>query len=178
MISRFMINERTSRRTWTGIALSVVGIVVVMSDSFGGGNMGGDVLALVAITAFAMNLTIWRRFPTQSRPMAMALAGMFMAVVAVGPADVFGHDRNTFVLLVLMGVVTGPAGRVALASSTRYLPAAEVGLFSPVETIAAITWAWLAFGETPSRAAGIGGAIVLAALVYATKPRAKVGTVS
>ena len=63
-----------------------------------------------------MNLTIWRQFPTQSPSMAMALAGMFMAMVAVGPADVFGHDRRTFVLLVLTGVVSGPAGRVALAA--------------------------------------------------------------
>jgi drug/metabolite transporter (DMT)-like permease len=178
VISRFAIAERTPARVWRGIALSIVGIVIVRWDSFGGGRLGGDLLALVAITAFAINLTIWRRFPAQSRPMAMALAGMFMAIVAVGPADVFGHDRRTFALLVLMGVVSGPAGRVALASSTRYLPAAEVGLFAPVETVAAIAWAWLAFDEIPTRATAVGGVIVLLALVYATRPGAKMATVS
>ena len=35
----------------------------------------------------------------------------------------------------IMGAVAGPLGRVALASATRYLPAAEVSLFTPVETV-------------------------------------------
>jgi drug/metabolite transporter (DMT)-like permease len=169
VISRLALGERTSTRVWIAIGGAMVGIVIVMSGSFGGGSMKGDLLALTAIVAFAVNLTIWRRYPSVSRSLGMAMAGLLMAVAALGPADIFGHDLETFTYLFLMGGVTGPAGRVALASSTRYLPAAEVGLFAPVETVAATTWAWLAFGESPSLNTAAGGVVVLGALVYGTR---------
>ena len=76
------------------------------------------------------------------------------------------------------GAVTGPAGRVSLATSTRYLPAAEVSLFVPVETVAAITWAWLAFEEVPSGPTVVGGLVVLAAVFHGTRPSGNLATVS
>jgi len=178
LISRFAISERTSGRVWTAIVISIIGIVIVMSDSFGGGDITGDLLAVAAIAAFAINLTIWRKYPTQSRSLAMALAGLFMALVAVLPADVSGTDRRSLALVAVMGAITGPAGRVSLATSTRYLPAAEVSLFVPVETVAAITWAWLAFDEVPSRTTVLGGLVVLAAVFHGTRRSGNLATVS
>ena len=42
-----------------------------------------------------------------------------------------------------MGASFGPLARFLLASSTRYAPAAEVSLFTPIETVCASIWAWL-----------------------------------
>ena len=178
IVSWFAIAERTSRRVWTAIAISIVGIVIVMSDSLGGGDITGDLLAVAAISAFAVNLTIWRRYPAQSRSLAMAIAGLLMALIAVIPADVSATDRRSLALIAVMGAVTGPAGRVSLATSTRYLPAAEVSLFVPVETVAAITWAWLAFEEVPSGPTVVGGLVVLAAVFHGTRPSGNLATVS
>jgi drug/metabolite transporter (DMT)-like permease len=166
--SRVLIGERTDRRVWIAIAISIVGIVVVMSDSFGGGHLTGDLLALTAIICWSLNLTIWRRHPELDRSAAIGLAGVFMALVAAVPAVILGHSASTYLLLFIMGAIAGPTGRVMLATSTRYLPAAEVSLFTPIETIAAICWGWLAFGEAPAVTIYIGGLIILGGVTYGT----------
>lgn len=162
------LRERSSPKLWAAIAVSLVGIVIVVSGSFGGGGVVGDLLAVGAILGFALNLTIWRRYPEMSRTLAVGLAGFVMAVASFAPAQVFGYDAFDYVLLVLLGGISGPLARVMLATSTRYLPVATVSLFTPVETVAASIWAWLAFAERPIATTWIGGAIVLAAVLYGT----------
>lgn len=162
------LGERSSAKMWGAIAISLVGIVIVVSGSFGGGGLLGDLLAVGAILSFAVNLTIWRRFPDMSRTLAVGLAGFVMAVVTIIPAEVSGYRARTYLFLILLGAIVGPLARVMLAASTRYLPVATVSLFTPVETVAASIWAWLAFDERPIATTWIGGTIVLAAVLYGT----------
>jgi len=168
LMATVAMKERSSSRIWTAIGLSMVGILIVVSGSLGGGHIRGDLLALLAILAFAANLNIWRRFPHMSRTAAIGLAGAFIAVVAAIPADILGHPTRAYLMLAVMGIVSGPLGRVLIAVATRHLPAAEVSLFTPVETIAASLWAWLAFSEAPPLATWIGGAVVISAVIYGT----------
>lgn len=169
VLAWLLLGERTSRRASAAIALAMCGILLVVSGSFGGGGITGDLLAVVAITTFGLNLTIWRSRPEMSRILVMAIAGVASAIVAWPLADIFGHQTRTYLLLALMGLILGPLGRIALASATRYLPAAEVSLFTPVETVAASLWAWLFFEEVPPDRTLIGGAIIVAAVVYGTR---------
>ena len=82
--------------------------------------------------------------------------------------EVGGQSVRTYVLLILMGTILGPTGRVAVSSATRYITAAEVSLVTPVETVAASLWAWLAFAERPPTTTFVGGAIILCAVAYGT----------
>ena len=70
-----------------------------------------------------------------------------------------------------MGLVFNPFGRVANTYAPRFAPVAEVALFTPIETVAASTWAWLAFSELPSTATFVGGAVVIAGVLYGTVAR-------
>jgi drug/metabolite transporter (DMT)-like permease len=171
LIAHFAIGERTSIRTWAAIAASIGGILIVVSGSIGAGRIEGDLFAVGAILAFASNLTLWRRFPDLNRQVAIGLGGLIMALVAFVPADPFAVDAKAFLVLVVLGAVTGPAGRIAVATSTRYLPAAQVSLFAPVETVAAIGWAWLFLSETPPQSTIVGGAIIVGAIILGTTGR-------
>ncbi|MGI9596420.1 MAG: DMT family transporter [Acidimicrobiales bacterium] len=168
IVARVLLGERVSTRTWTAIAVAMAGILVVVSGSLGGGGFTGDLLAVVAISAFALNLTIWRRRPEMSRILVLAVAGVTTAGVAATQAEILGHSTKTYLLIALMGLALGPIGRIALASATRYLPAAEVSLFTPVETVAASLWAWIFFTEVPGPTTWVGGAAIVAAVVYGT----------
>lgn len=171
LVARVLIGERPSRRTWLGIAGSVVGILVIVGGSIGSGTVGGDIAALVAVVAFAANLTLWRRHPSISRLAVIGVGGLFTALVTLLPADPTSVDGKALAILAVMGLATGPAGRVALATSTRFLPAANVGLFTPVETVAATTWAWLFLAETPPTPTVVGGVLILGAVAYGTGRR-------
>lgn len=174
VVARVIIGERPSTRTWWAIAGSVVGIVIIVAGSIGAGSVSGDAAAVVAVLAFAGNVTLWRRFPAISRLGVIGLGGLFTAIVAFVPAQPFEVDGRALAILAIMGLLTGPAGRVSLASSTRYLPAAQVGLFTPVETVAATAWAWLFLSEAPPLATVIGGVIVILSVLYGSYRRSAV----
>ena len=167
----FFIGERTSGRVWLAIAMSIGGILIVVSGSFEAGRIEGDLAASAAILAFSGNLTLWRRYPSINRMAAVGLGGLAMASVAVIPADPLGLGPRAMLVLVLLGGVIGPAGRVAIASATRYLSTSQVSLFTPVETIAATTWAWWLLDESPPTTTVIGGVVVLVAVAYGASQR-------
>lgn len=168
LISLIAIGERTPLRTWIGIGASIGGILLVVSGSLGEGRVGGDLFAVAAIIAFASNVTLLRRFPDLNRLAVIGIGGLVLSLLAFGPAEPLDVGVLSILILAILGAVTGAAGRTAVISSTRYLPAAQVGLFAPVETIAATTWAWLFLSETPPPLTVVGGLIVVVAVVYGT----------
>lgn len=167
-LSALVLGERTSRRVWLAIAAVMVGVVIVVGGSVGGGSVSGDVCALGAIFLFGCSLVLLRRNPEINRTVVVGVAGLGMALIAVVPATLWGHSAKTWLALVLMGAVFGPMARVLLAIAPRHLPAAEVGLFAPVETVAASLWAWLFFDEAPVITTIIGGGIILSAVFWGT----------
>jgi drug/metabolite transporter (DMT)-like permease len=176
VVARLIIGERPATRTWWAIAGSVAGILVIVAGSIGAGSVAGDGAAVIAVLAFAGNVTLWRKFPGISRLAVIGLGGLFIALVTYVPANPFELDGRALAILAIMGLLTGPAGRVALASSTRHLPAAQVGLFTPVETVAATAWAWLFLGESPPTLTVLGGIIVIVSVLYGSYRRPGVPT--
>lgn len=171
VVARLLIGERPSSRTWLAIIGSVVGILVIVAGSIGSGSVSGDAAAVVAVLAFAGNVTLWRGFPEISRLAVIGLGGLFTAIVTFVPARPLQIDGRALAILAIMGLLTGPTGRVSLASSTRFLPAAQVGLFTPVETVAATAWAWIFLSEAPPTPTMIGGVIVIVSVLYGSYRR-------
>jgi drug/metabolite transporter (DMT)-like permease len=165
LIAMIAIRERTPLRTWLGIAGAIAGISIVMSGSFGGGRLLGDLFALIAMIGYAANLTIWRRFRDMPREVVIGLGALGMALVALPLASFQGIDARALVILATLGLLTAPVARVMLASSTRYLPVSHVGLLTPVETVAATTLAFVLLNEVPPVTLFAGGALVLVSLL-------------
>lgn len=175
VIGRFWFAERVRPRVWGAIAITVFGVLVVVSGSLGKPTLEGDLLAVLAIAAFALNLNVWRRYPEMSRFVGLGLSAVITLVVTAGFASPFAFKLETVLAAGAMGLVFNPAGRIAHTNAPRFAPAAEVALFTPIETVAATLWAWLAFSERPEVATFIGGAIVLVGVLFGTvagKPRA------
>ncbi len=166
-----LLRERPSARLWTSIAATAIGILIVVSGSLEAGALAGNALALCAVTAFAFNLTLWRRFPNINRTLVIALSAVITAVAAFTQTPLAAESTRTYVLMFLMGAVLGPLGRIGLAAATRYLSAAEVGLVTPIETAAGSLWGWLFFSEVPPTATFIGGAVIVVAVIYGSTTR-------
>jgi drug/metabolite transporter (DMT)-like permease len=163
-----VLRETVGLRVALAIGGSAIGILVIVSGSLGAGRALGDLYALIAVIAFSFNVTLWRSHPQQDWTIAIAVSGLIMALVAFVAADPGSVSARALLVLGLLGAVTGPVGRVALATATRYLPAATVGLFTPVETVAASAWAWLFLSEAPPFRTIVGGIVVIAAVLWGT----------
>lgn len=166
LVAHVVLKERTSARMWLAVGASIIGILIVMSGSFGDGRISGDMFAVGAISAYTANLTIWRKNTDLRRTVAIGLGGLVMAGVSVFLANPSTVDLRAVLILLLLGGLMGPAGRISVASSTRYLPIAQVSLLGPIETLGATVWAWLFLAETPAGTTIVGGLIVLAAVLF------------
>lgn len=159
-----VLGEAVPRRIWLAIAAALVGIAITVSAGFGGGTLAGDLAALVAAIGLGAEYTLIRRArPTNMMP-ALVLAGILAALVALPLADPLAISRRDAGLLIVMSVVLLPSAMALMALGPRYIPAPEVGLLLLLETILGPVWVWLALDEVPSRAALIGGAIVVGTL--------------
>jgi drug/metabolite transporter (DMT)-like permease len=171
LIARVFFREHTARRVWVAIAITFGGVSIIVAGSVGEPNLDGDLLAVLAVAAFAINLNIWRQHPQMSRLVGLSLSALLVIAVSAWFASPFDLDARGYLGCLGMGLVFNPLGRLLHTNAPRYAPAAEVALFTPVETIAATRWAWLAFSEAPALATMIGGVIVIAGGVYGTIAR-------
>jgi drug/metabolite transporter (DMT)-like permease len=165
-----VLRERPERRVWWGIALSGAGVAAIATGAAGAGRVGGVAAAGGAVLAYAGSVTVLRRRPEADRLLVVAVAGTTMFLAALPWTRPAATSTLAWVLLVALGVVIGPSSRWMLAAASRYLPAASLGLFLPVETVAASVWAFLAFSEVPTTTTWVGGATVLLGLLVAMAP--------
>ena len=164
----FVVREKPSRHVVTSVLVVFVGILIVVGGSIGEPSLDGDLLALLAITAFSTNIALWRRLPDASRFAALAASAVIVVAVSLVFASPFGHPTRTYLALGAMGLVFNTAGRLLHTTATKHAPAAEIALFTPAETIVAAVLGWIAFNEVPPGATWIGGALILAAVLYGT----------
>ncbi len=166
--ARLFLGERITRRVGVAIAVTMVGIAVIVGSSLGEPTLGGDFLALVAVAAFACNLTIWRRYPDMSRLAGLSISAVIVIAVTSFAASPFSLDTRAYLAIAAMGLCFNPLGRLAHTNSPRFAPVSEVALFTPVETVAGTVWAALFLGELPRPAAVIGAVVVLGGVFYGT----------
>jgi len=169
LIAKFAIGEKTSGKTWTAIGGTFVGILVIVSGSLATGGIDGDLMALLAILVFSTNLVIWRHFKEMSRTLVVLIAPIFIMLFTFIPAQFDTLDRRALLCTLGMGLFVGPIARLCMVSATRHASAAEVSMFTPVETIFASLWVWLWFDEVPEITTFIGGSLVLASVFYGIK---------
>jgi len=163
---RILLGEPVSLRTWGTISTALVGILLMFAEGLDSGRTIGNLLALGVPVAFGLNVVILRRThaSVSMAPMVM-LAGIFSILVSFPFAWPFNPTLRDFVVLGVMGWVQLGIGCVLMVLAARYLSAAEIGIFSLLETILGPIWVWLGFGERPTDMALIGGMIVIFALL-------------
>jgi drug/metabolite transporter (DMT)-like permease len=156
--------ERVDRRTWTAMAVALVG-VGLMTGGPGRPPATGIALAFVMTLSFAALLVITR----QRRDVSMAPAtclGQFLLLVLAAPlAHPAQIDARDLMLLVALGVGQIGLGLVLLTIGARLIPAAEVALITLLEIVLGPLWVWIALSERPSATTLAGGTIVLGAVL-------------
>ncbi len=167
LVGRSFFGERATRRVWTAIVVTFAGMTVIVAGSVGEPNLDGDLLAVAAVAAFSIGVNIWRRWPEMSRPVGLSMSAVLSVLIASFFASPASLDGRACLACLGMGLLN-PLGRLLHTNAPRYAPAAEVALFTPVETVAASVWAWLAFSEVPKVGTAIGAVIVIAGVLYGT----------
>jgi drug/metabolite transporter (DMT)-like permease len=166
LIARIFLRETVRRQTWLAILAAIAGILVIVSDSLGGGGaLLGDLAALVTALGLAIQFNILRRYRAVNMIPAIAVGNLITALISLPFAETLSVTPTDGLWLGLLGIVVMPVGAALITTGPRYLPAPEVSLILLLETVVGPFWVWLALGEVPSQRSFLGGAIVIAALI-------------
>ncbi|HEY6990731.1 MAG TPA: DMT family transporter [Bryobacteraceae bacterium] len=158
-----------------GILIAAVGLVVLTLPSIGGGFSlkgfnRGDLLTVGCAIAFAGHLLVLGYYSQRERIEAVAIGQIACAAVLFGVSLFVEQPKATWNQPVISALlVTGILGTaVAFAVQTwaqQFTTATRTALIFALEPVMALLTAVLAGGERLTRAAVLGGALILAGIV-------------
>jgi drug/metabolite transporter (DMT)-like permease len=179
----WLLGERTVRRTWIGMALTVIGATVIgVADARGGGHapaaLLGDAMALgsaVAVTGYLLAGRAVRRevgaLSYSAIVYAWAATGLLVVCLATR-TELVGYDPVTWLLLA--GVVVGPQllGHTVFNTLLSTVAATVVSIAVLAEPVGAGLLAWLLLGELPVPGFFAGAPLVVLGVALAVlRPR-------
>ena len=172
IIAWIMLKEKVSFVTFMAMAIVFIGMYIVMSESFGGSSFKGDIYALITSIMMGVTFTLTRKYKNIDMIPTNIVGGVVAATIALVFADSLTLTTNAMIYIVATGFILSISFSL-IVMAPRYIPAAEVGMIMPLETVLGTLIAWIAINEVPSSSALVGGSIVIVALffhaLYSTK---------
>jgi len=172
IVAWFLLKEKSSLFTWTSMIFVFIGIYIVMSGSFGGDSLVGDFFALITAVMMGFTFTLTRKYKDVNMVPVNAIGGLIAALIAFLMANKITVPAEVVGYIIAMGAILSISFSL-ITIAPRYMPAAEVGMIMPLETVLGSLIAWYVINEVPSVNALVGGTIVIVTLFihswYSTK---------
>jgi drug/metabolite transporter (DMT)-like permease len=189
--ARYAFNEPVRRRIWLALALSLVGLALIVDLREGGVvSTAGVVFSLAAALAYAAYVllaehAVGERDAVSLLAWGFGFAAVFWAVIApwwTFPTDrvtvdvsllgnLDGHELPVWALMTWMILLGTILPFFLLVSALRHLPATRVGIIAMLEPVVAVIVAWVWLDESLAAVQLAGAGVVLAAIVLAQTAR-------
>ncbi|HEX8796183.1 MAG TPA: DMT family transporter, partial [Polyangiaceae bacterium] len=177
LLSWPLLRERVTWRDGVACTGVLAGMVLFFSGDLSASARAGNVVAVVSsFGAAGLPLALradQRRHASDEHvalvaPALAIAAGDVLGVVACAPAMAASPppDARAWALVVALGLLQIGLPYVLYATAMPRLTALEGSLLPTLEPILNPVWVVLATGETPGRAAMLGGACVLGSIVF------------
>jgi drug/metabolite transporter (DMT)-like permease len=111
-----------------------------------------------------VTFTLTRKYKAINMIPTNIVGGVVAAMIASLAAETLYLPAEAMIYILTSGVILSVSFSM-IVIAPRYMPAAEVGMIMPLETVLGSLIAWLVLSEVPSSNALIGGAIVILTLL-------------
>jgi drug/metabolite transporter (DMT)-like permease len=165
-----LLKQHIAQRTWLAIMAAFIGILWMfvrgMSD-VGGQHLIGMLIAGAVPVAAAINLIAIKRagHGVDLIP-AVLLGSVFSAGLMLPLAWPLQASLHDIGILAILGFFQLGLPCMLMVRAAKSLSAPEVSLLALLEVLLGPLWTWLGAGEVPAQETMMGGAIVMAALVF------------
>jgi drug/metabolite transporter (DMT)-like permease len=163
-----LIGEKVRNYTWLAIAVTIGGVVFMVSGSNASGSVIGALIALTIPLSFGFGAVMIRRHADIQMAPAMLWAAVISLIISAPFAHPFDINRHDLLLLLFFGFAQLGVGLAIFSVGAARAPATDVALLSMLEPIMGPVWVWLFLNEYPGVPALIGGGIVFVALAVHT----------
>ncbi len=169
--------ERLHLRGYVGIALSIAGIGAVLSGTAverpGDASLTGDLLILASSASWAVYTVLLKPFTHHVdgvQVSALTLIGGALPLCVLSLPSIARTDWMALPAGAWGSILYGAIFALVIAyliwyRGIRLLGPTRTSMFSNLQPIIAVLFAWMALGETPTVAQGLGAAAVLTGLL-------------
>ena len=169
-----VLHERVSWHAFAGLAVAVVGMLLVVRPG-AGATLGGVVAAGVSGVLLAVLMLLGKPLAADLGGLVVATWELVVASIVLAPFTVQAVRLSSDAwpqFLILGALFTGVAG-VVYWSSMRQLPVAVVSVIMYLEPASAVVWAAIFLSEQPDPLAWLGVGLVVAAGTIASRGAAE-----
>lgn len=164
-LSWVFIKEPPTKMVILASLAAFAGVLVIVSGSFGGSQIRGDLLALFMTLMMAGVMVVYRKHPATTAALPAALSSILLLPFALMVGKPFEASADEMPILITFGFVFAIAS-VTLSEGARRLPSAETALLSTLEMPLAPILAFLVLSEPPTLPVLTGGLIIFLAVIW------------
>lgn len=174
ILSWIFLRELVPLQTFSAIAVSMFGVLIIASGSLGGPTLLGDGLAFLNACSVAGFYVALRKIGPRNMLPTIGI-GYIIGAMAVMPfASFTAYTSAQTVYLVVNGAIILPLAIGLLSIGPRYLTAPEVSMFTILEVVLAPLLVWMVLGENPGPRSLLGGTLIIAAIFAHTLWRLRI----
>jgi drug/metabolite transporter (DMT)-like permease len=178
ILAWLIIGEHPTKRTWIAIALSLVGVGIMVGAGAADGRLLGNIFALISASSFALMLVTARKSKKTDVLTGNFLGALFALILTGTLAITIGHGLSISLpdlfLSLGLGAFTIGIGIAFVARGAPWLPAANVGVLVLLESVMSPIWVWLLLSVPMQSQEILGGIIVLMAVLILTVQKQRV----
>ncbi len=175
--SHFLLKERVTLSLITGIAISLVGGVLIgYGDFLAGPNvLLGDGLALSGAVMASAYLLVGRRVRAHTDLVTYiflvygAAAIVLLALALMLNQPLVGFPQETYLWLALLAIGPQLIGHTSFNWALKHLPASTVAVIILGEPVGSTVLAYLLLGESITLLKGIGGLLILVGIYLSSR---------
>lgn len=161
LLGWIILGERVKKRTWAAIALTSIGVSVMVGNALSGDGIIGMAFAMLMATCYAAFSVVMRRGKDNDMLPAALVAGIFSMLVAALAIDDYSISWTDLGICLALGFFQMGMALVFFISGSKHVPAAELTLLTMLEVILSPIWVWLLFNEHPGNWTLVGGSIIM-----------------
>lgn len=176
VLGRVLGVERTTPRTWVGIAVATAGVALVIAAKglrFSGETIWGDLLVLAAVACWAL-FTVGVRWAGRGedpvRVTALTVVSgtpglILVALPTLGQVDPFTLSGPAWLTILYSSIFAIVVAYLIWSYAVQGIGGSRVAVYNCVTPVVAVVAAWLLLGERPIPSQGVGAALVIAGVL-------------
>jgi drug/metabolite transporter, DME family len=173
LLSPWVTGEKPGFEAWVAATLALLGVGVIAWDGLEAGRSTlGLLLSICVPMAFAGQTLALRRYRNVDMVPAICLGGIMSFFIAGILGFTAGHAGGGFdvgfkevLLLAAMATLQLAIPLVFYIKGAHSVPAVTLTLIAMLDAVINPMWPWIFVGEIPGRAAFLGGAIIVGAVL-------------
>ncbi len=183
LVSHSLLKERVSPQMFLGIAVSMLGGMIIGYGDLGLGarELFGDLLAIAGAVMVSGYFLVGRRLRRQLSLLSYIFlvyataAGFLVALCLLTGHPFSGYSRQTYLMFFLLAVVPQIIGHSSFNWALAYLPATFVGVSTLGEPVGSTILAYFILSEIPTLAKIGGGVLILAGIYVSSRAESVAG---